>query len=224
MDNICTFTKLFKFNSSLIIHNHVPLTDPIPKLSSSFNSNSYLLYSKIITPYSFNVFEVYASKSGIMHLYLFLVAKLASGFPLGPIPSPLSSYTPDNLSSLLKNSHIAQEWIDSKVELGRERPFSQEELESQISSFISSPLQMLIKTPYLVAPAKAQTCVNLSYWGPNHNQNSLNDYINPDVMVTQWGTVEQCAKLVWALHLRSISCSHTLSGCQCPHRSSSCHT
>jgi hypothetical protein len=178
-----------------VAHDHPPLLDPIPADTSPFVADQS--YSKIVTPYSANAFEIYLAQAGVSHLYPHLPAKIASGFPLGPIPLPSVSYTPENLSSLNDHVHIAQEWVESEISLGRmEGPFSKEELEAKIGPFISSPLQMVVKTPYPGAPSKSRTCVNLSYKGPGHDQESINGFIDSDEMQTRWGLLQECAHLV----------------------------
>jgi hypothetical protein len=133
-------------------------------------------------------------EADVIDLYPHLIPKLTLGFPLGPIPLPTTTHTPDNLSSLDEYTHIAKEWIDEEISLGRMAgPFSRDALEAKIGPFQSSPLQMVSKVAFPGAPPKVRTCVNLSYRGGDL---VINDHIDSDDFPTRWGSFRECASLV----------------------------
>jgi hypothetical protein len=116
-------------------------------------------FSRILTPYSADTFNLFLCQANLSHEFPELPFKLRHGFSLGKFLPLTQSYTPDNLPGAYKFQSVIEEYIVGELQVGRfSGPFSKGTLESKIGPFRSSPLQVAIKKGIDGAPDKHRVC------------------------------------------------------------------
>jgi len=148
-------------------------------------------------------FKIFLENASLLDHYPELCFKLTHGFLLSKFEPLLESYCPPNLPSADLYCKIIRTYINDEIKLGRfTGPFMQEELESKIGFFRSSPLQVAVTGGDNGDPLKHCICRNLSYKGKIGR--SMNDKINSKDYPTWWYKATDVAKIV---HLKSLSIS-----------------
>jgi len=191
--DILSFVNTLSFNSTPLILDRKIYHDNLHIEHHPYDSDAD--FACIRTPYNADAFKLYLSKANILDRYPELPFKLQYGFSLGPIPSILTSYTPDDPPYLLQYSKIIREYIDGELILGRfSGPFTKEQLESKIGPFRSSPIQVAAQVDELNSTTKYRCCRNLSFKGSMDC--SVNDLIDSNNFHTRWYTAAHCAEIV----------------------------
>jgi hypothetical protein len=141
-------------------------------IPSAYDSDSD--FSKIITPYCADRLKLFLRNANVLDQYPQLPNKIRHGFPLRELDPIKTTYAPPNLPSTLEHNQLIQDYINTKLSLGRfSGPFTQEELEIKIGPFCSSPLQVAVKEEAPGQSKKFRVCRNLSFKGPSGH--SIND-------------------------------------------------
>lgn len=187
-------TNSLSFDHLGSVSSHRPIPNISPITPSPFDHDED--YRKIHTPYSSSAFAIFLEKAGLIQQYPDLPLKINSGFSLGEdFPPLLTSDIPPNLPSADEHRDVIQNYINEELALGRfSGPYTQQELESKIGFFRSSPIQVVVKSTGPGTPDKYRCCRNLSFKGSSGR--SVNDEIDSDDYPTEWYTAVDCAKIV----------------------------
>ena len=144
--------------------------------------------SQAITPYRVEAWEVLLRDCNLYVKYPNLISSLRKGFDAGIRPI-YSTSTPPNSSTLLLHPEAYQEMVANEFNKGRYiGPCSQQEVESLIGPFQSSPLSWV---PKAGKPDKFRAVHNFSYpHTPTPTTASINYSINADQFPCTWGTFD----------------------------------
>jgi len=152
---------------------------------------------KALTPYNPAIWEELLLSSGLLSKYPNIPESLRLGFTAS-MPPILSSYIPDNNSSVRNYKDTFNKMLSRELALGRYLgPFSQTELESAIGKFQTSPLSIIPKPG---KPGKFRFIQNLSFpHNPTPPLASINSRINADCYPCTYGTFDIISLLIWHL-------------------------
>ncbi|PSR72208.1 hypothetical protein PHLCEN_2v11915 [Hermanssonia centrifuga] len=149
------------------------------------------------TPLIARNWEHLMSEAGISEKYPYIVNGIKLGFNVG-IPIITSTHTPPNSNTLYDNLAEFERIVDH--EFAQERylgPFNQQELESLIGCFQSSPLSLVPKPN---KPHIFRLVQNYSFpRNPRGDYTSINSHINSNDFPCTWGTADSFSLLIWHL-------------------------
>jgi len=147
-------------------------------------------------PYKPAAWKYELDKHGLTIKYPNLAWDLVQGFDLG-IPTFYKTYTPSNHPSLLSLPEIHAEITQKEFDAGRYLgPFTQQELETFIGPFQSSPLSLVPKPG---KPGKYRPVHDFSHPHSPYIISSINSYINIDNFPCTWGTFHAVALIIFCL-------------------------
>lgn len=159
------------------------------------------IYDRIITPYNASAFAIELSRFNLWHRYPFLIEYLATGFPLGNMPTLHESIIIPNHSSVHKHPEVVWDYILEEATADRmSGPFSQSEMETIMRGFFfCSPFIVAEQSEGPDKPPKYRVCRNLSKDGRDSLGNLIpcvNSYIHKEHFPTSFDSAVFTANLV----------------------------
>jgi hypothetical protein len=152
--------------------------------------------SKTSTPYRVEGWSTLLESHNLIDKYRHIPICLQYGFNVG-VKYVAHTFTPPNDKSISSHQTIFQQAVKHEFDMGRyEGPFSQQEVESLLGPFQSSPLSIIPKPQ---KPGKYRIIQNFSSPYNNSTVRAINtDIISSDFPCT-WGTFETCCATI--IHL-----------------------
>ena len=193
MDVLCVPTgtrQLGATKNHLVTSMNVP---DVEKHRTALRSAVLQRRRKPLTPLIADQWDINLRASRLLTKYPQIPEYIRHGAHAG-IPQIHRSHTPPNNQSTETIADVFNEMIQSEFDKGRYLgPFSQEELESEIGPFQSSPLSLV---PKAGKPGKFRLIQNLSHPPTNHPVPSINALLNSDDFPCTWGTFRTVCALI----------------------------
>lgn len=163
-------------------------------LLKSAHSNGFL---PIVTPFLWQKWHELLDRAGALQEFADVPKGIRFGWRLGiPDSFPLNcTYIPDNHKSALDHPEFIMSYIHAEVAAGRYTgPFSPDRLERIIGFFRTSPLGVIPK------PGSTKFRLIQDHSFPRNNDfiPSVNSAIDSSLFPCDWGTFEDCERLVTA--------------------------
>jgi hypothetical protein len=174
---------------------------------------------KVVTPIDVQKLTEKLQQFNILDKWQHVVHGLKYGFEIGKQGSVEKTFIPPNHKSVEVDPRFVDEYIAGELAAQRySGPYDPAHLEQLIGPFCTSPLGLVPKqgssTFRLIQDLSypRQTATHKSNIGVDPCPRPVNDGIDPDDFPTEWGTFNDCSRLILSLPPGSVAAAFDISG------------